>query len=140
MGYVADSSLDSSRFSTLLPAYGEQLAHLHEVLNLHGKSWRRLLRPFDVDAYLQRALDDQSNRTTSTNSASFPVPQIVRAHAEVLIALTGALGDGFEEPLHAALELYNADSASAIHVRAFSWNALARITFVGLRPQASRCF
>lgn len=138
--YVAGLLLDGPRFSTLLPAYGEQLAQLHDVLDLHGRAWRRLLRPFDVDTYLQRALDDQSNTTRSTNSASFNVPQIVRAHAEALTALAGALHEGFEEVLHAALELYNADGASALNVRAFSWNALARITFTGLRSAGEPLF
>ena len=139
--YVASLALDNaSRSFSLLPAYGVLLAELRAALDLHGKAWRLLLRPFDPEAYLKQALDDQSTTTTSTNSPSFTVPSVLRAHAETLVALAAALGDGFEEPLHAALELYNADRATPLNVPAFSWNALQRITFYGPRPAGEPLF
>jgi tetratricopeptide (TPR) repeat protein len=139
--YVAALSLDAgfSAIPSVLCAYGELLGELRQSLDLSGASWRNFLRPFDAAKYLQLALDDQPKTTSSTNSASFNVPRILRAHAETLIALASA-GDAFEEPLKAALELRDVDRKAALHVGAFSWTQLARITSFGATPVGEPLF
>jgi nucleoside phosphorylase len=133
--YAAGLALDAEFHpSTLLPAYGELFVQLREALDLHGKAWRRFLRPFEPETHLARAQEDQQTTTRAGNSPSFAVPTIFREHAETLAALATALDDdAFEEPLHAALELYTADRAAQLHVGAFSWHGLARISTFGAR-------
>jgi nucleoside phosphorylase len=129
-GYAAMLALDAGPLAipTVLSAYGELLASLRESLDAGGAAWRRFLQPFDSADYLQRALDEQSNTSRSSSGPSFVVPQILRAHAEVLVALALAVHDGFEEPLLAALALYDADRKAGLHVAAFTWMSLARVT------------
>jgi adenosylhomocysteine nucleosidase len=139
--YVAALALDAGALAipTVLAAYGELLASLSASLDADGEVWRLFLRPFDAVDYLQRALDDQTEQTTSNNSPSFTVPQVLRAHAEVLVALAGAV-DAFEDPLAAALALYDADRKAGLHVAAFSWMQLARITSYSARPVGEPLF
>jgi len=139
--YVAALSPDAafSAIPSVLCAYGGLLEDLRQSLDVSGENWRKFLRPFDAAQYLRLALDDQSKTVSATNSPSFNVPRILRAHAETLIALASA-SDAFEEPLKAALELRDADRGAALHVGAFSWTQLARITSLGAPPVGEPLF
>jgi nucleoside phosphorylase len=138
-GYVAMLALDGGPIPTVLPAYGSLLASLHDALDPASETWRTFLRPFDAAGHLERARVDQVRSVNTGRSANFLVPQILRAHAETLVALASASQE-FEEPLQVALELYDADRKSALHVGAFSWMALARTTTFGARPVGEPLF
>jgi Holliday junction resolvase-like predicted endonuclease len=141
-GYGAALALDAGPLATptALPAYGELLASLRASLDTDGKTWGRFLRPFDTADYLRRALDEQQRGgSSSTNGPGFVVPQVLRAHAEVLVALAGSL-EAFAEPLQAALALFDADQKAGLHVRAFSWYPLARISRFGPAPAGEPLF
>jgi nucleoside phosphorylase/tetratricopeptide (TPR) repeat protein len=132
-GYAAGLALDigSLAVPAVLCAYGELLAELHASLDIGGEAWRKLLRPFDRAAYVEAARGDVSGRASSMEiHPHFSVPEIFRAHAETLVALASAV-ETFEEPLQAALELYETERREELSVEAFSWMSLARVT--GLR-------
>jgi nucleoside phosphorylase len=139
--YAAMLALDTARVAipTVLPAYGDLLASLRESLDLAGETWRKFLRPFDSLEYVRLAKDGEARSGTSSDSPIFVVPRVVLAHAETLIALASAI-DVFNEPLQAALELYDADRKAALNIGAFSWTALARITTLGARPVGEPLF
>ena len=140
--YAAGLSLDAGTLAipTVLCAYGELLADLRDALGADGEAWQTFLRPFAPATYLERARDDRSETVSSERiNPSFDIPRIVRAHAETLVAMASA-GDAFEEPLRAALELYDADRKAALNVGAFSWVGLARITSVAGRPIGEALF
>ena len=141
-GYGAALALGAGPLAipTVLHAYGELLASLRASLDADSETWRRFLRPFDTADYLRCALDEQqSGGGSSLKSPGFVVPQVVRAHAEVLIALAGSV-EAFEEPLRAAVALCDADRKAGLHVPAFSWHALARITSFGPAPAGEPLF
>ena len=132
-GYAAGLALDigSLAVPTVLCGYGELLAELPASLDVGGEAWRKLLRPFDRAAYVKAARADVSGRASSMNiHPAFHVPDIFRAHAEMLVALASAI-QTFEDPLRAALELYETDRSADLNVEAFSWMSLAQVT--GLR-------
>ncbi len=127
--YVAGLSPDAgfAAIPAVLCAYGELLVGLREALDGDGEAWRRFLRPFDPAEYLELARADQSSLVSTSNSPGFHVPRILRAHAETLVALASA-SEAFDEPLQAALEIYDADRKAQLYVEAFSWVSLARVT------------
>ncbi len=129
-GYVAGLALDIevSTIPGVLCAYGGLLARLSESLDRTGDSWLRLLRPFDCEAYVAAARAGNGSHVDSRQiNPVYDVPSVFRAHAETLVALASAL-DADDEPLQAALELYDTDRRARLPVEAFSWSALARIT------------
>ena len=117
----------------VLCAYGPLLQQLHATLRagaLHDV-WQKWLRPFPIASYIERARSDAAERLDSeTAHPAFDVPEIIRAHAETLVAQAASLTE-FDDVLEAALALFEADRAADLDVSAFSWNALARS--VGLR-------
>lgn len=139
--YVAGLSSDPEVLAvpTVLCAYGALLADLREALGKDSDTWQRFLRPFEPGKHLDLAVADQSRTVTSTHRPAYNVPRILRAHAETLVALASASED-FDEPLQAALELYDADRKAALHVGAFSWHSLARITSVAGQPVGEPLF
>ena len=136
--YTANLELGSGFrfFSSVLCAYGTLLAELYDALRADTGSWQRLLRPFNPAKYLDLALADTSG---SSANPAFQVPDILRGHAGTLVALASAVED-FEEPLRAALELYDADRKAALPVGAFSWMRLARVTVYGGLPVGEPLF
>lgn len=127
--YVAALAPDAgfAAIPTVLSAYGALLDDLRASFDVSSESWQRFLRPFDPHRYLELALEDQSRTNRSTTSRALNVPRILRSHTETLVALASAT-EAFEEPLRAALELRDADRGAELHVGAFSWTQLARIT------------
>jgi nucleoside phosphorylase/tetratricopeptide (TPR) repeat protein len=141
-GYAAGLALDIevSTVPGVLCAYGGLLARLGESLDRTGDSWRKLMHPFDREAYIAAARADDGNSVDSRRiNAAYDVPHIFRAHAETLVALAGSL-EAFHEPLQAALELYDADRRAQLPVDAFSWSALARITGMRGAPACEPLF
>ena len=141
-GYAAGLALDIevSAIPGVLCAYGELLAALRESLDVTGETWRKLLRPFDRVAYADAARADDTGSAGSTKiHPAFHVPRIFRAHAETLVALASSI-EPFDEPLQAALELYETDRRAELNVEAFSWTSLARITGLQGTPVCEALF
>ena len=121
----------------VLCAYGPLLAQLRSTLSGDGLQdvWAKWLRPFDAASLIEQARADQhtSGYSSETSNPSFDVPNIIRAHVEVLIAQADECAV-FDDILGAAIDLYSVDAAADLDVSAFAWNALAQT--VRARPAA----
>ncbi len=139
-GYEAKLALEVERMCVprALWAHGSLLSELHTTLGTEDEAWHRLLRPFDREAYVRRAQADLGPRTISEEPhPAHDVPAIFRAHAETLVAL-GLVIEAFDQPLRAALELYDADRRNELG--AFAWYVLAPLVGTHDRPLSELLF